>query len=301
MSLLTLFTSPKAFEDPHVTVIQRNAIQSWCQLGEEVEVLLMGNDAGVIEAAAEFGVQHVPDVACSSQGIPLISDMFAQARQRTDSPVLAIINTDIILLPDFLETVRQAQSRYQAFVLAGQRWDLDVTEPIGFGPGWQARLMAQVAQQGVLHPPSGSDYFIFSRQVLTEIPDFTIGRAGWDNWMIYHAAHQPWQTLDATHDITVVHQNHDYGHLPGGQIHYKLPDSKKNVQLGGGEHQMFDLLDLQFALVDGEVQRIPLNWLRFVRKIERLLQPTGEIRGVRGRLFRMVRRYRKKIAKGNGK
>ena len=301
MSLLTLFTSPKAFEDPHVTVIQRNAIQSWCQLGEEVEVLLMGDDAGVAEAAAEFGVQHVPEVACSSQGIPLISDMFVQARQRTDSPVLAIINTDIILLPNFLETVRQAQSRYQAFVLAGQRWDLDITEPIEFSAGWQARLMAQVAQQGVLHPPSGSDYFIFSRQVLTEIPDFTIGRAGWDNWMIYHAAHHPWQTLDATHDITVVHQNHDYGHLPGGQIHYKLPDSKKNVQLGGGEHQMFDLLDLQFALVDGKVQRIPLNWLRFVRKIERLLQPTGEIRGVRGRLFRMVRRYRKKIAKGNGK
>ena len=30
------------------------------------------------------------------------------------------------------------------------------------------------------------------------MPDFAIGRAGWDNWMIYHARQQGWPVIDGT-------------------------------------------------------------------------------------------------------
>ncbi len=62
MAFLTIFTAPKPFTNPHINLIQRNAIQSWMQL-EDVEVILIGDEPGIPEAAREFGVRNVPDVA----------------------------------------------------------------------------------------------------------------------------------------------------------------------------------------------------------------------------------------------
>jgi hypothetical protein len=48
MTFLTIFTSPKPFtKNPHINLIQRNAIQSWLHLGPEVEVFMMGDEAGM--------------------------------------------------------------------------------------------------------------------------------------------------------------------------------------------------------------------------------------------------------------
>lgn len=293
MTELTIFTAPKPFMDPHITAIQRNAIQSWMRLGEGVQVILMGKDAGVDTLAEEWNLLHVPDVATSGKGIPFIGDMFAKARQNSDSPVLAIVNADILLFPDFLLAARRARQQWAEFVLVGQRWDLDVTGLVDFSAGWQERLHREREAHGTLHNPAGSDYFIFSRQAYPEVPDFTIGRAGWDNWMIHHARKQPWKILDATHDITIIHQNHDYSHLPGGKIHYHLPESKKNVALGGGEHLLDNLTDLDEMLVDGKVQRRPRSWKRFVYKVERLLQLRGEGSKLRQSIHHHLKRYRK--------
>ena len=103
MTFITIFTAPKPFKETHVSLIQRNAIQSWVALGPEVEVILMGKEEGIAEAAGELGVRHRPDVACNLLGTPLISSMYDLARQSNDSPLLMCINADIILFPDILE------------------------------------------------------------------------------------------------------------------------------------------------------------------------------------------------------
>lgn len=299
MTLLTIFTAPKPFEDPHVTLIQRNAIQSWKQLGPEVEVILMGRDLGVAEIAAEFGVVHLPEVACNEKGVPYIGDMFRLARQHSEAPLLMVINADILVLPDLLQAARTASQQFGEFVLAGQRWDLDVTEPLEFSAGWEARLRQEIATQGKLHAPAGSDYFLFSRQAYPEVPDFTIGRAGWDNWMIFQGVTQPWQFLDATPSITIVHQNHDYRHLPEGKIHYRHPESERNVALGGGSFKMYSLRDVPQRLADGKIEKKSLSWLRLVRALELGLQPADKSDGLRWRIYWKVRQYRKKIQKGD--
>ena len=35
MSFLTIFTAPKPFTDPHINLIQRNALRSWLALGPD--------------------------------------------------------------------------------------------------------------------------------------------------------------------------------------------------------------------------------------------------------------------------
>jgi hypothetical protein len=297
MTLLTIFTAPKPFEDPHITLIQRNAIRSWTLLGPEVEVILMGKDFGVAEAAAEFETAHLPDVACNEKGVPYIGDMFRLARQTSDPPLLMVINADIILFPDMLRAARSAFQQFDEFVLAGQRWDLDVNEPLDFSAGWEERLRAEIAARGTLHGPKGSDYFLFSRQVYQDVPNFTIGRAGWDNWMIFHGVTQPWKFLDGSPSVTIVHQNHDYRHLPNGQIHYRHPESERNVELGGGSQTMYFLWDIPHVFVDGKMRKKPLTRLRIVRAIERWLQSAADEKSLRGWLFLKVRHYRKRVEK----
>ena len=61
--MLTIFTAPKPFTNPHIDLIQRNAIRSWVALGPEVEVLLIGEEEGLAEAARELGVRMTVDSA----------------------------------------------------------------------------------------------------------------------------------------------------------------------------------------------------------------------------------------------
>src|SRR3989304_3289014 len=112
MPLITLFSAPKPFTNPHIAMIQRNAIKSWTLL-PDVEVILLGKEEGLAQAAKELGVKHLPNVACNERGTPLISSMFQLARdasQRSNSDLLCIINADMILMPDFVEAVLESRS-----------------------------------------------------------------------------------------------------------------------------------------------------------------------------------------------
>ncbi len=68
MPELTIFTAPKPFTNPHIAMIQRNAIHSWLSLGAEVEVILLGQEEGLADFAAECAaaglpLKHLPEVA----------------------------------------------------------------------------------------------------------------------------------------------------------------------------------------------------------------------------------------------
>lgn len=296
MNLITLFSTPKPFVDPHITTIQRNALRSWLRLAPEVEVLLVGDEEGVAEVAAEFGVQHLPQVACNNEGTPLVSSIFELIRLHSDSPLLAYVNGDILLLPDFVEMAGRAMQQADKFLLVGQRYDLDVSGPLVFGPQFASQLRVDAIARGKLHPPGGSDYFIYPREAFTDIPKFAVGRAGWDNWMLYHAYSQPWPLVDATRSIMVVHQNHDYAHLPGGEMHYDLEETQVNVQLAGGEANMYMLLDAQMELVAGVLRPPRLRMVRFLRSLERNLLPKAiQQKGWRWGLLRSLRRWRRKL------
>ncbi len=265
---LTLFSAPKPFTNPHIRTIQRNAIQTWKELGPDVEVVLIGDEEGLAETAAELEVQHIPDVRRNASGTPLVSSIFELARKASQSPILAYINADILTLPDFLEGAKIAAQLSDRFLLVGQRWDLDVRTAMDFCPKWVERLKIDLNDRGRLHARGGSDYFIFPRGCFTQIPDFAIGRAGWDNWMIYDCRRNGWHCVDATETIRVIHQDHDYSHLPQGQPHYRLPETFENIHLAGGARTIFSLLDTNSRLVNGSLLPAKLNWKKFWRDVE---------------------------------
>jgi hypothetical protein len=262
-------------------MIQRNAIKSWTLL-PDVEVILLGEEIGLAEAAFELSVKHFPDVRFNANGTPLISSMFQRVRENSDGELLCIVNADMILMPDFADAARRSRVavvpwrhlQRDSFVLLSQRWDIDVTQPLEFTEGWEQHLASAVRRQGSLHRPAGSDFFLFPRSCYTDIPDFTIGRAGWDNWMIYKARKEKWAVIDCTPSLMIVHQNHDYSHLPGGKPHYEHPDTNENIRLAGGEANIrYTVLDATHQLApSGKLVRPKTSYLRFMRGVEMFLR-----------------------------
>ncbi len=266
--LITIFTAPKPFEDAHISQIQRNAIVSWLNLGSDVEIFLIGNEKGVAENAHRFGVRYFPEVERNSQGTPLVSSIFNIATQNSASPILAYLNADILALPDMLTSTRTAMQASNSFLLVGQRWDVDVRENLEVKHDLTAWLHETIQTEGKMHPQGGSDYFIFPLGNFDFMPKFAIGRAGWDNWMIYFARYAGMKVIDCTGAVNIIHQQHDYRHLPQGQPHYRTPETFENVRLAGGKRMIFDLNDTTYQFTKDKIVRKQLSWIRFLRQLE---------------------------------
>ena len=265
--LVTILTAPKPFIDSHMRIIQRNALRSWLALGDQVQVIVLGDDEGIKQNCDDLGIMHIPGIRCNDKGTPLLSSMLEMARKKSTTPYLAIVNADIILFDDFLQAIKFVGARKERFLLVGQRWDMQIANELQNVMDFK-ELNAQIQSSASLHPPAGSDYFVFPRDCYHAIPDFAIGRAGWDNWFIFKSRFERWDVIDGTQLVSIVHQNHDYSHLPGGQPHYRLPETKQNVALGGGEHTIFTLFDAQFQLEKGGIFRKKFTLKKVMRELE---------------------------------
>lgn len=296
MPKITIFTAPKPFTDPHINIIQRNAIQSWLHLGDDVEVLLIGQEEGLAQVAEEYGVRHLPNVEKNEHGTPLVSSIFQVAREASQSEILIYVNADIMFLADFAHQVQSVVAQVDDFLAVGRRWDLDITEKIDFAANWSEILRSELVHRGRRRRSVSIDYFVFPRHTFMEIPDFAIGRAGWDNWMIYQARQEKWPVIDLSPSVMVVHQNHDYGHLPDSQIHHGLEESHVNITLGGGRQNVYSIIDANREYRDGRVRRPRLSLIRLLRGVERLLIPPKN-EGKRWYLSRRVRKIRVDLEK----
>jgi hypothetical protein len=293
MTKISLFTSPKPFTDSHIDLIQKNAIRSWLALGEAVDVIIVGDEKGMSAVADEFQVLHLPDVEKNKWGTPRVDSIFHLAREVNDNKILAYLNADIILPPNFLNIIQRVFKEEYPSLIVGKRWDLMVKSKIDFDGNGIETLISEVKNGGKLHGHEGIDYFVFSRDMFTEIPPFAIGRAGWDNWMIYQAKMKGWKVIDVTPSLTVIHQEHDYSHLPDGRPHYDLEESHKNVSMGGGFRTVYDLLDVDYQFIEGRVKRVPISIPRTLRKLERWIMPDKKS-GWRWKLVRQLRNWQRK-------
>jgi len=258
--MITLFCIPKAFSG-HTGIIQRNAIQNWLALGPEVEVFVCGDDPGAEQVARDSGARFIGNIDRNEFGTPILRSAFDHVARCASNDLLCYVNADIMFLPDFLDGIRSVQ--FSRFLLVGQRWDLDVEEPLDFrSTAWAQELGLRVRAQGELHEFSGIDYFVFRKdEELCGLPPFAVGRPGWDNWFIYHARRLGVPVIDGTGAITTIHQNHDYRHVSttaGGKDHVKGwygPEAERNWVLVGHTEDIFTTADATHVLTPQGVKR----------------------------------------------
>jgi hypothetical protein len=271
-AVLTIFTTAKAWRG-HSGVIQRNAVQSWQALRPRPDVMVFGDDAGSKEICEELGFSHVPDVAKSSSGTPLLSDMFARAHERATTPYLAFVNADIVLPPRTPEAVRRVSDQLDSFLLVGRRIDIPVREPIDFADDrWFATLERLADDRGRKRSDLCIDWFVFPANLFREIPPFAVGRTRYDNWLIWRAADEGGTVVDGTEFVTVLHQDHDYRHVAGSLNAWEGEEARRAEELLG-------------------------HWTHYhsIAHARRVLDATGDVVPARGARY-MIARPRRVVA-----
>lgn len=289
--MLSIFSIPKPFVG-QIAVIQRNAIQSWLRVAPKCEVILCGDEEGAEEVSKELDTMFIPGVARNGYGTPLISSVFDMAERNASRSILCYVNADIILTSDFIAAVRAIS--FPDYLIVGRRWDVTIEERWNFDEElWEERLRSYVAAYGVLHPPTGIDYFVFPRGSIGTLPPFAVGRPGWDNWMVYRARAAGVPVIDATPVTTVVHQNHDYAHVRDAADHTtEGPEAVTNRQLIDGWDKVFDVRDATHVLkraVDASPQGacvLHRNWRTVPVPLLRARKKLGYLAGAGARVLR---------------
>ncbi len=262
--MITFFAIPKAFKGD-LALIQRNAIQSWA-LMPNCEIILFGDDEGTADIALEFGLRHISDITRNKYGTPQLDNIFKTAQQLSSSDFLCYINADIILMSDFMWAVERVACDMKKFLMVGQRWDIDIDYQLDFNrPEWEQQLLSILKKNGKLHDPTGIDYFFFKRGLFNTIPPFALGRTIWDNWLIYQARSLHVPVINATEQITAVHQNHDYLHLANDEKDvWQGPEARTNLEIAGGYDHVFTTNDATHILTPSKIKR-DCSWRKILR------------------------------------
>jgi hypothetical protein len=272
--VITLFSLPKAFVGP-VATIQRNALASWTAL-EGVQVVLVGDESGTAEAAAAAGAEHISGVAVSDAGTPRLDDALERVRAIAEHPIWCLVNGDIILLDDFMPAVRRVREASERSLMVGETRDLRVEDPIALHDrDVRAGLRDRASREGVSRGATAIDYFVFPAGLFDPVPSFVIGRARFDNWMVWRGRERG-IVVDATRAVVAVHQRHDYAHVPGGlqEAHFGA-EAERNLALAGGMRHLYTIYDASHRLTaDGRVRRnlgavarARENWRKVVWKL----------------------------------
>ena len=243
--MITLFTIPKPMAEA-AAVAQLNALRSWRALGEDVEILVFGDEPGVAEAAAAVAARHVPDIHRNDWGTPLVSDAFAAASRLASCPQLCYANADVILFSDLAAAIERVA---RPALIVGRRIDLAVDRELAFEPGWEEAIRRAAADSGRPGTEREIDYMAFPRDVMWEMPALAVGRPGWDNWVLYRARALGLAVVDASGSVLAVHQRHGYEHVPGRTgPRWQGPEADRNFALVADMGVAYGILDASHVL-----------------------------------------------------
>lgn len=263
--MLTFFTVLKPCVG-RTALAQRQAVASWIEVAGAENVLLLGDEAGVGELSEALGTRWLPEIARNGHGTPLLHDAIAQARATTSTPLLCFINGDIVVDDRFAETARIVADRLQRFLLVGQCINLDVPDALMTGTAPASTLVALAKRSGTLRGHDFVDYFVFNRDLFTDVPPFALGRAGFDNWLIWSARAAHAAVVNATQFQLPIHQNHAYDHLAGGVADaYRGEEAAENLRLADG--RLLTTLDSTHLLTPTGIRIDLLGRLRLRRRI----------------------------------
>ena len=259
--MITIFGTPKNFEGIF-KIIQINAIRSWRSLSKDVEIIIFGKSEGAQKIANEVSAIYYPNIKCSKNGVPLLSDLFYKANKIASFDILLFINSDILLPKTFIYSIRNVKDKFSNFLLVGHRWELKVENLINFNEAAAVSLFWEMSEmKSKKASPAAIDYFGFRKNSLKKIPDFVVGRPGYDNWLIWYARRNFMPVVDISEEVKVIHQSHHYNfhnlkNNPKIFDRNKIPieeDGKKNMKLHGD--RVLNLLDADFSILNGRIEK----------------------------------------------
>jgi len=156
-------------------------------------------------------------LSCKHPAIPRM-DMgciTATAAALATTSHLALVNSDIVLLPNFVQAFQNVAAQTGAvgeFLIIGRRFNVAATRALDDAAvGWPFGLLESPGQ---LDGRCAVDYFVHSKQLWSHItmPSFLAGVWLWDRWWVAQAnMHPNVTTVDASLTVTAFHLQSEMG------------------------------------------------------------------------------------------
>lgn len=235
--MISFITAFKDF-DVFYGAVQRSALYTWKENG--VKVYAPDNEPTVKENVARFSnVQLVPEVLTArhfryQNSSPILKDLLLKSLDMIDQPMVAFINSDILIPSDFAQLIRRVVTKYGTDIfIVVSRFDIDLFFEVDTMEKWR-----QVYDQTctVHNDACSSDLFIASkenfRKMARSIPEFVLGRYGWDNWIHFYV-HATFTSYNGTHLFKTLHCRHGHQHIEiqEGKPGRYAPSSVHNLTL----------------------------------------------------------------------
>jgi len=213
---IALVAVPKSFRGG-ARMQQINAIESWRRLLPKVEIILVSPEDGVKEVADQFGVKYTVDVEVNVQGTPLLSSIFRKMKEISSAEVFILVNADIILFHDIMAVIKSTAKRFNDFLIVGRRTNtdsrfLELVNKARETQDWN-QLRESARMNGKEHTRWALDYFVLSRNLFQNVPDFAFGRPAYDNWFVRSVIEKGLPVVDASNLVLAIHQAHNYAHV----------------------------------------------------------------------------------------
>ncbi len=244
--MITFLSSPKAFKGIDKDN-QYRAIKSWLSSGKDVEVILYGNSLGIDEAGLDLGVKVIKEIESSKSGAPFFGAIVEHASKHGRYNLQTYLNCDI-LISNIWDTISKIS--FNKFLCIGQRVDLSEGIYIEDMPKNYLKIIRDLHynSEAFLHESTGIDYFIFTRNMWSNLKQITIGRGGYDNALLNYCKQENIPIIDCTFNLLAIHQFHNYNHVGGNKNFVFYGDEAKSNLEVAGRYSLLTVSDADYVI-----------------------------------------------------
>lgn len=275
---------------------QRNAIRSWVNAAGADNVVLVGDEEGVAETCATFGIANFESVERLDGRLPSLRGVL-ECPLLDESATITYVNADIILPTDFVGEIEAIAKTFTKFMIVGERWSIRLDREISDLELNNGSLAEFARREGHLPGPHWIDYFVFPNRLLGDIPPLTVSGYLWDHWLVGRALENGASVIDATNRITAIHQEHRRPDVSTAELRRSknlmaIPKSTRLGTIANSTHVIG---------VDGRISRARSKKYLLGRALRLLTPFVRATRPIRVRLgltldnlFRIARRLRRR-------
>lgn len=215
---ISFVTAFKKFKPPY-SLIQSSALYSW-QVND-IKIVASENEVGLKGPCSVFtnltlvpGIKRARELEFQHQA-PVVRDLIEKTLPFIETPMVALINSDIIIPSNFNSVLDRIFRKYGFNIfLAIGRQDIQLTYQVTSPEAYQA---VQKEHGKPAEDSTGPYTFITSkfwwRKVIQEMPDLILGRYGWDNWIRRYAQLHIENRLTASKALILLHCIHGHNHI----------------------------------------------------------------------------------------
>ena len=231
--LLVLFTTMHVTEDQ--ASIYGNTLRTWPLLKPLVKPVLLYTSLELSwqKEAKRLGWELL-QIKHTFGGLPILRHMWLDVISNFQAHYYAYANADILFDESLIFTLISIGPSLQdkAPFIVGRRTNYPITESEQVDSLQAVRHIAR-RDTAELFTKHGEDYFITTATAFPwkDIPDFVIGRVGYDNWLVSYAIQNYFYVIDATNTVLCLHQSGADGNYAGFTHRFLLNVNKDLVDV----------------------------------------------------------------------